>query len=83
MKWNEEALECQIFMDVNCTDVSTVESPVISVSNDIVNVTVSDSVNMTVSDSVLNTTETIGWSRAREASESINLLYSFFLKSHM
>ena len=23
MKWNEEALECQIFMDVNCTDVDT------------------------------------------------------------
>ena len=23
MKWNNEALECQIFMDVNCTDVDT------------------------------------------------------------
>ena len=23
MKWNEEALECQIYMDVNCTDVDT------------------------------------------------------------
>merc|ERR1719228_2363705 len=27
MKWNEETLECQIYMDVNCTDVKTVESP--------------------------------------------------------
>ena len=23
MAWNDEALECQIFMDVNCTDVDT------------------------------------------------------------
>merc|ERR1719323_267713 len=23
LKWNDEALECQIFMDVNCTDVDT------------------------------------------------------------
>merc|ERR1719323_2836036 len=23
MRWNDEALECQIFMDVNCTDVDT------------------------------------------------------------
>jgi len=27
MKWNEETLECQIYMNVNCTDVKTVESP--------------------------------------------------------
>jgi hypothetical protein len=32
MKWNDEALECQVFMDVNCTDVSTVESPVVEVN---------------------------------------------------
>jgi len=27
MKWNDEGLECQIYIDVNCTDIKTVESP--------------------------------------------------------
>lgn len=80
MKWNTEALECQIFIDVNCTDVKEVETIVKNQTLDNQEDTFDDSFiyNMTDSDGNLNITEI----SADEVCQSRNLkmcLYNRFV----